>query len=191
MNRACCALWSKGLRARARRARRALAIVGTLVCGVGSALAQGTPEPSFVLSFDPYGVPNQRLTTDAEFCGNGELSGSPLGCSLPVGLSGTVERHRRSAGSRASRHHVDLDGFLRLRSRRDFSGWWVGFRTGLTYADRYGIRPSLGTEAGLSRQIGRRVYAGASVGVKKVFFLDDASDLRYNPALRLAAGIVF
>lgn len=170
--------------------RRVALVAVLLMTATAPALAQSRSAPAGQVSIDPYGFARRRLTADAEFCG-GELSGSPLGCSLPVGLSGTVERHQRSAGSRASRHHVDLDGFLRLRSRRDFSGWWVGFRTGLTYAGRYGIRPSLGTEAGLSRQIGRRVYAGASVGVKKVFFLDDASDLRYNPATRISLGFVF
>ena len=64
-------------------------------------------------------------------------------------------------------------------------------RTGLTYADRYGIRPSLGVDTGLSRVVVRRIYVGASVGAKKVFFLDDASDLRYNPSLRFAAGFTF
>ena len=171
---------------------RRVALVATvlLMTATAPALAQSRSTPAGEVSIDPSGLGQRRLTVDAEFCG-GELSGTPLGCGLPVGLSGTVERHRRSADSRASRYHVDLDGFLRLRSRRDFSGWWVGFRTGLTYADRYGIRPSLGTEAGLSRQIGRHVYAGASVGVKKVFFLDDASDLCFNPATRLSLGFVF
>ena len=61
----------------------------------------------------------------------------------------------------------------------------------MTYADRYGARPSLGIEFGVSRLFTGRVYAGASVGARKVFLLDDASDLRYNPAFRLATGVAF
>lgn len=43
----------------------------------------------------------------------------------------------------------------------------------------------------MSWLIARRIYAGASVGAKKVFLLDDDSDLRYNPSFRVAAGYAF
>ena len=163
-------------------------LVLALLPGVG--FAQTPPTPAGSVSIDPYGLAHDRLTVDVEFCGHGELSGTPLGCGFNAGLAATIERHPRAAGSTASRHHVDAEGLIRLRSH-GLGGWWIGMRTGLTYADRYGIRPSLGVDTGLSRVVVRRIYVGASVGAKKVFFLDDASDLRYNPSLRFAAGVAF
>lgn len=50
---------------------------------------------------------------------------------------------------------------------------------------------SVGVETGVSWLIARRFYLGASIGAKTVFALDDDSDLRYNPSLRLAAGYAF
>lgn len=100
------------------------------------------------------------------------------------------DRKASAPGSKASKHHADTEGFIRLRSH-GLSGWWLGLRTGLTFADRYGVRPSLGIDTGVSWLIARRIYAGASVGAKKVFLLDDDSDLRYNPSFRVAAGYAF
>lgn len=155
-----------------------------------AAAAQGRSHPKRVVSIDPSGMVNRRLTAEAEFCSRPGPDAA-LGCLISAGLATTVERHPRLEGSKAARQHVDAEGFIRLGDREYLTGWWIGLRTALTYADRYGVRPSLGAETGLSRLISRRYYAGASVGVKKVFFLDDASDLRYNPTLRLAAGFAF
>jgi hypothetical protein len=160
-------------------------------CALPSTLtAQVKSRPAAVVTIDPYGVANQRLTAEAEFCGHGELSGSSLGCGLDVGLAATIERHPRPAGSKASKHHADAEGFIRLRSH-GLTGWWLGLRTGLTFADRYGVGPSLGVETGMSWLMARRLYIGGSVGAKKVFALDDDSALHYNPAFRLATGIAF
>ena len=154
------------------------------------ALAQGRSRPTHLISVDPYGLANHRLTAEAEFCGHGELSGTSLGCGLNVGLAATVEQHPRPAGSKASKHHADAEGFIRLRSH-GLSGWWLGLRTGLTFADRYGVGPSLGVDTGMSWLISRRIYVGTSVGAKTVFALDNDSDLRYNPSFRVAAGYAF
>lgn len=173
--------------------RCAVFLVGSFVsCCAFPAVATGqhSAKPTHLVSVDPHGLANQRVTADAEFCGHGELSGSSLGCGLNAGLTATFQRHPRSDGSRASKHHADAEGFVRLRSH-GLSGWWLGLRTGLTYADRYGVGPSVGVETGVSWLMARRLYIGASVGAKKVFALDDGSDLHYNPSFRLATGIAF
>lgn len=167
--------------------RAALLLLATLP-GVG--FAQAPQTPAGLVSVDPYGLTNHRLTMDAEFCG-GELSGTPLACALTAGLSGSIERHTRPPSSRAARHHADLDGFFRFRSHQSLTGWWLGLRTGVTYADRHGIRPGVGAEAGLSWLINRRFYAGASVGARKVFLLNHDVGLDLNPSVRFAAGFAF
>lgn len=156
-----------------------------------TAHAQERPYPMQLVTFDPLGFATGRVAADVEFCDKRD-PGDELwfGCEVTAGLSVSGTAHNRTADSRASRHHADVDGVLRIRPER-FSGGWIGFRTGVTYADRYGVRPSLGAETGISWLIKRPFYVGASVGVKKVFFLEDASDLRYNPSLRLAAGFAF
>lgn len=172
--------------------RFVLPVAAFLVCcALPSTLTtQDEPGRWHVVSIDPYGLASHRLTAEAEFCGHGELSGASLGCGLNVGVAATIERHPRPAGSKASKHHADAEGFIRLRSH-GLSGWWLGLRTGLTFADRYGVGPSLGVETGVSWLIARRLYVGTSVGAKTVFALDDDSDLRYNPSLRVAAGYAF
>lgn len=152
--------------------------------------AQDRSRPTHLIAVDPYGLASHRLTAEAELCGHGELSGASLGCGLNVGVAATIERHPRPAGSKASKHHADAEGFIRLRSH-GLSGWWLGLRTGLTFAERYGVGPSLGVDTGVSWLIARRLYVGTSLGAKKVFALDDDSDLRYNPSLRVAAGYAF
>ncbi len=156
-----------------------------------SVSAQHKSGPWHVVSIDPYGLANQRLTAEAEFCDKPGGAEWEFGCSATAGLATTIERHRRTAGSAASRHHVDAEGFVRFGNRERLRGWWLGLRTGLTFADRYGLRPNVGVETGMSWLIARRLYVGTSVGAKKVFLLDDDADLRYNPSLRIAAGYAF
>ena len=145
-----------------------------------------------MVSIDPYGLANHRLTAEAEFCDEPTPGEDVwLGCSGTAGLAATIERHPRSASSKASKHHVDVEGFVRLGSRWKLTGWWVGLRTGLTFVERYGGGPSVGVDTGMSWLIARRLYVGTSVGAKKVFALDDDSDLRDNPSLRVAAGYAF
>lgn len=173
--------------------RSALCVAAIVVCCAlpATVTAQDSSGPWRVASIDPYGVANQRLTAEAEFCDRPapekELA---FGCGLTAGLAATVERHPRPDGSKASKHHADAEGFIRLRPD-GLNGWWVGLRTGLTFADRNGVGPSLGVETGVSWLIARRVYVGASMGAKTVFALDDDSDLRYNPSFRVAAGYAF
>lgn len=157
----------------------------------GASFAQEPAYPMQLLTFDPRGFATGRVGADVEFCDERQPDQDLwFGCNFTAGVSVAGTAHDRPAGSRASRHHADVDGVLRIRPKR-FSGVWVGLRTGLTYADRHGIRPGVGAEAGLSWLIRRRYYVGSSVGAKKVFFLDDASDLRDNPSLRFAAGVAF
>jgi len=154
--------------------------------------AQDLSGPWRVISIDPYGLASQRLTAEAEFCTVPDPGDDVwLGCNLSAGLAATFERHPRPAGSKAAKQHVDTEGFVRLGKRWKLTGWWVGFRTGLTFVERYGGGPSLGVETGMSWLLARRLYAGASVGAKTVFALDDDSDLRYNPTFRVAAGYAF
>ena len=173
---------------------RSLLCVAAFVtcCGVPNPVrAQDRSRPTHLIAVDPYGLANQRLTAEAEFCDRPapekELA---FGCGLTAGLAATIERHPRPYGSKASKHHADAEGFIRLRPD-GLSGWWVGLRTGLTFTDRYGVGPSLGVETGVSWLIARRIYAGASMGAKTVFALDDDADLRYNPSFRVAAGYAF
>lgn len=156
-----------------------------------TARGQDRPYPSQLLTLDPRGFATGRITAETEFCDDhASVDGWSFGCNVTAGLSVSGTAHNRAADSRASRHHADVDGVLRVRFTR-FTGGWFGLRTGLTYADRHGLRPSLGVESGLSFLITRRYYLGASIGAKKVFLLDAASDLRYNPAIRFAAGFAF
>ena len=162
-------------------------------CALPSTLtAQDVPGRWHVVSIDPFGLANHRLTAEAEFCDRPAPENELwFGCGLTTGLAATIERHPRPYASRASKHHVDAEGFIRFGDRTRLTGWWLGLRTGLTFADRYGVRPSLGIETGVSWLVARRIYAGASVGAKKVFLLDDDSDLRDNPSFRVAAGYAF
>ncbi len=172
---------------------RSVLCVAALVTGCAipsSATAQGNSQPQNVVSVDPYGLANRRLTAEAEFCSRPGPDAA-IGCLISAGLSTTIERHPRPEGSKAARQHVDAEGFVRVGDREHLTGWWVGLRTGLTFADRYGVRPSLGIETGVSWLIARRIYTGASVGAKKVLLLNDDSDLRYNPSFRVAAGYAF
>jgi hypothetical protein len=174
--------------------RSALALTAfATICALPTAVAaQGTSQPMRVVSIDPYGLANQRLTAEAEFCDGPTPEGDLwFGCGLTAGFAATIERHPRPAGSKAARYHVDAEGLVRFGSRWKLTGWWVGLRTGLTFADRYGVGPSLGVDTGVSWLIARRLYVGASVGAKTVFAFDNDSDLRYNPSFRVATGYAF
>lgn len=174
-----------------RFAHVALAALLTVTLLPRAAQAEERPYPKQLLTIDPGGLSRGRVGADVELCASYDPDAEVWsGCYVTAGLSVSGTAHNRTDDSRASRHHADVDGVLRIRPER-FSGGWIGLRTGLTYADRYGVRPSLGAETGISWLISRRYYVGASVGVKKVFLLEDASDLRYNPALRVAAGFAF
>lgn len=169
----------------------ALATLFILTLLPAPAHSQDRRYPSQLLTVDPYGFAMGRVTADAEFCDSKpSVDGWSFGCHVTAGLSVSGAAHHRPADSSASRHHADVDAVLRIRPQR-LSGGWVGFRTGLTYADRHGLRPSVGAETGLSWLIDRRLYLGASVAVRTVFLLDDASDLGYNPTFRLATGFAF
>ena len=174
-----------------RFAHVALAALIALTLLPGAAQAQERPYPKQLLTIDPSGFSRGRVGADVELCASYDPNAEVwFGCNVTAGLSVSGAAHNRASDSRAARHHADVDGVLRIRPER-LSGGWIGIRTGLTYADRFGVRPSLGAETGISWLISRRYYVGSSVGVKKVFFLDDASDLRYNPSLRLSLGFAF
>lgn len=151
--------------------------------------AQVTSTPQHVISIDAYGLANRRLTAEAEFCGR---SGSDVSsdCRLTAGVTATFQSHPRPDGSTASKPHVDVEGFVRVRDS-GLTGPWVGLRTGVTFAERHGFALSLGVEAGVSRLIAQRIYAGASVGVRRGIVPYQISGLRSNPAFRVAVGYAF
>jgi hypothetical protein len=171
------------------RSALCLAAFATICALPAAVAAQDLSGPWRVVSVDPYGLATRRLTAEAEFCNRGEPDVT-VGCRLTTGVTASLQRHPRSDGSTTSTPHADLEGFIRVRDG-GLSGPWAGVRTGLAFAEHHGLRLSLGVEAGVSRLIARRIYAGASVGAKRIILPYWSSDLRNNPSFRVAAGYVF
>ncbi len=162
-------------------------VLNTIPSHVSEA-GQRASGPEHVVAVDARGLMNQRLTGEYEVCG-GYNPDIPLGCTFTAGLTATVGRHPRSEAPDAARSHAGLEGFVRLRIP-DLTGWSLGLRTGL-YADRNGVRPLVGVETGVSWLLARRVYAGASIGARKVFYRDEATTPRLTPVARLNLGVAY
>ncbi|MCC6990357.1 MAG: hypothetical protein IT181_15230 [Acidobacteria bacterium] len=153
-----------------------------------SEAGQRASRPEHLVAVDVRGLTEQRFTGEFEVCG-GYGPDMPLGCTFTAGLTATVGRHPRSEHPDAARTHAGFEGFVRLRIP-DLTGWSLGLRTGL-YADRNGIRPLVGVETGVSWLVARRLYAGASVGARKVFYRDEATTPRLSPVVRVNLGIAY
>jgi hypothetical protein len=163
--------------------------VGTSCVFPAALVAQVKSAPQRAISIDTYGLANQRLTAEAEFCSRPGPNVS-FRCRLTTGVTATFQRHPRPGGPTASTQHAELEGFIRVRDS-GLTGPWVGLRPGLTFAERQGFSLNLGVEAGVSRLIAQRIYAGASVGVRRGILPYQISDLRSNPAFRVAVGYAF
>lgn len=153
-----------------------------------SEAGQRASRPEHLVAIDVRGLTEQRFTGEYEICG-GYNPDIPIGCTFTAGLTATVGRHARSEPPDAARTHAGVDGFIRMRIP-DLTGWSLGLRTGL-YADRNGIRPLVGVETGVSWLVARRVYAGASMGARKVFYREEATTPRLTPVVRLDLGIAY
>jgi len=140
------------------------------------------------LAVDVRGLTEQRLTGEYEVC-SGRGPDIPIGCTLTAGVTATVGRHPQSDQPDAARTHFGLEGFVRMRIV-ELTGWSLGLRTGL-YADRHGIRPTVGVETGVSWLVARRVYAGASIGARKVFYREESTGIRLSPVVRMNIGIAY
>ncbi len=144
--------------------------------------------PGHLVAVDARGLTEQRLTGEYEVC-SGRGPDIPIGCTLTFGVTATVGRHPQSDQPDAARTHAGFEGFVRMRIV-ELTGWSLGLRTAL-YADRNGIRPSVGVETGVSWLLARRIYAGASIGARKVFSRNDATTPRLTPVVRLNLGIAY
>ena len=171
-----------------RRATLIALIVLTVMPSAVAEAGQRASRPEHLVAVDARGLTEQRFTGEFEVCG-GYGPDMPLGCTFTAGLTATVGRHPRSEHPDAARTHAGFEGFVRLRIP-DLTGWSLGLRTGL-YADRNGIRPLVGVETGVSWLVARRLYAGASVGARKVFYRDEATTPRLSPVVRVNLGIAY
>ena len=173
-----------------RPASRCAKLIALLVL---TAMPSAVPEagqrasrPEHLVAVDARGLTQQQFTGEYEVCG-GDNPDIPIGCTFTAGLTATAGRHPRSELPDAARTHARLEGFVRMRIP-DLTGWSLGLRTGL-YADRNGIRPTVGVETGVSWLVARRLSAGASIGATKVLYRDEATTPSLSPVARINLGI--